>query len=183
MINKLSIRRAWPLAVMLAVGCKTDPPATATGSGSAGDAPATRSRSAKIDLKPVAPPSLPAEGDKPKPDGEDGRARRLARLDTDGDGKVSEEERAAAMKQRMSRMHDRLDANGDGKVSPDELANAPGRFHFDDPASVDTNHDGDISVDELTAAVKARRDARRAARGSGAAGGSSAPAPGGDPDQ
>lgn len=171
-----------PLMLSLAVGCKTDPPAGANGSA-AGEAPATKARSAKIDLKPMAPPSLPAD-DQPAKD-PDWRERRKDRLDTDGDGKVSDEERAAAMKQRMGRLHDRLDTDGDGKVSPAELANAPGRFKFDDPAAIDTNHDGDISVDELAAAVKARRDARRAARaaGSGAPGAPAPQGPTGDPDQ
>ena len=106
------------LAVTLAVGCKTDPPASSNGSASDHDAPSSKGRSAKIDVKPVAPPSLPADDSKPdKPDDDDRRARRQARLDTDGDGKVSDEERAAAMKQRMTRMHDRLDSNGDGKLT------------------------------------------------------------------
>ena len=61
-------------------------------------------------------------------------------------------------------MHARLDADGDGKLTPAELANAPGRMHFDDPAALDTNHDGDISADELAAAMQARRDQRRADR-------------------
>jgi len=172
MRNKLWL----PLALALAVGCKTDPPASS--SGASDEAATTKPRSAKIDVKPVAPPpSLPAPSDdKGDKSDEDWRARRMARMDTDGDGKVSDAEREAAMKQRMGRMHDRLDANGDGKLTPDELANAPGRFHFDDPASVDANHDGEITVDELAAAVKARRDARRAAR-AGSAG--SPPVPGG----
>jgi hypothetical protein len=169
------------LAVTLAVGCKTDPPASSNGAASNNEAPTAKGRSAKIDVKPVAPPSLPADDSKPdKPDDDDRRARRQARLDSDGDGKVSDEERAAATKQRMTRMHDRLDSNGDGKLTPEELANAPGRFHFDDPASIDANHDGEVTVDELQAAIKARRDARRAARGAGTNG---APAPGEQPEQ
>ena len=45
-----------------------------------------------------------------------------AKLDTDGDGKISPEERLAARKARADSMRTKLDANGDGKLSPDELA-------------------------------------------------------------
>jgi EF hand domain-containing protein len=120
-------------------------------------------------------PTLPAEGssaaDTPEGPGRwDRRNNRLARMDTDGDGKISDAERAAAMKQRAEMMRTRLDTNGDGKLTPDELAAAQGRMHFDDPASLDTNKDGDISADELAAAMQARRDAMRAKRDAAAAG-------------
>jgi len=68
------------------------------------------------------------------------------------------------MRERVAGVHVRLDSNGDGKLTPAELTNAPGRMHFDDPAAVDTNHDGDISADELVAALKVRREQRRADR-------------------
>jgi Ca2+-binding EF-hand superfamily protein len=89
---------------------------------------------------------------------------RMARMDTDGDGKISDEEREAAMKERTAKMRARLDTNGDGKLTPDELANAKGRMKFDDPAALDTNKDGDISADELEAGMKARRDEMRQQR-------------------
>jgi Ca2+-binding EF-hand superfamily protein len=99
----------------------------------------------------------------------------MARMDKDGDGKISDEERAAAMKERTDRMRQRLDTNGDGKLTPDELSNTKGRMKFDDPAALDTNHDGDISADELQAGMEARREQMRdqrmkdrAANGSGA---------------
>jgi Ca2+-binding EF-hand superfamily protein len=85
-------------------------------------------------------------------------------MDKDGDGKISDEERAAAMKERSEKMRARLDTNGDGKLTPDELANSKGRMKFDDPAALDTNHDGDISADELQAGIQARRDEMRAQR-------------------
>jgi hypothetical protein len=101
----------------------------------------------------------------------DWRNRRAGRMGRDGDGAVSEEERAARMKASAEMMRKRLDTDGDGKLTPAELANAPGRMKFDDPAALDTNHDGDISTDELLAAMKARAEQRRAQRaGSGAAG-------------
>jgi len=85
----------------------------------------------------------------------------MAKLDTDGDGVISDQEREAGMKQRAETMRTKLDTNGDGKLTPDELAATKGRMHFDDPAALDTNKDGDISVDELAAAMKARRDKMR----------------------
>ena len=163
-------------ALVLAVACKTEAPSPAS-PGPGGEAHSGKARSAKIDLKP----SLPASPDDPPPADTEGpargtpgareewRKRRMARLDTNGDGVISDEERAAAARERIAGMHARLDSDGDGKLTPAELANAPGRMHFDDPAAVDTNHDGDISADELAAALKARRDQRRGDRaGSGA---------------
>jgi hypothetical protein len=87
---------------------------------------------------------------------------RMAKMDTDGDGKVSDEERAAALKQRAETMRTRMDANGDGKLTVDELAAGQGRMHFDNPGALDTNKDGDISADELAAGMQARRDAMKA---------------------
>jgi hypothetical protein len=163
------------LALVFAVACKTDPASSTAPSGETG-APPSKVRSGKIDVKPVQP-ALPASDDDrfdAKPDRGDWHKRRDAKLDTNGDGVVSDDERAAAMKQRVTAMHERLDTDGDGKLTPAELANAPGRMHFDDPAALDTNHDGDISADELAAGLKAKRDARRAARNGG---GDPAPAP------
>jgi Ca2+-binding EF-hand superfamily protein len=70
----------------------------------------------------------------------------------------SGEDREAMRRQRLEQMRAKLDTNGDGKLSPEELGSATGRMRFDDPAALDTNHDGDISVDELEAAMKARRE-------------------------
>ncbi|HEX4422047.1 MAG TPA: hypothetical protein VH165_29245 [Kofleriaceae bacterium] len=171
------------LTLVFAVACKTDPASSTAPSGApSGEtgAPSSKVRSGKIDVKPVRP-ALPASDDDDrfdaKPDRGDWRKRRDAKLDTNGDGVVSDEERAAAMKQRATAMRDRLDADGDGKLTPAELANAPGRMHFDDPAALDTNHDGDISADELAAGIKAKRDARRAARNGGGDPAPAAPAP------
>jgi type IV secretory pathway VirB10-like protein len=166
-------------ALVLAVACKTEAPAPAN-QAPAGEDTAAKARSAKIDVKPVQP-ALPAEpaaapaagDDKPaaadpprrSPAARDEwRKRRDGKLDANGDGVVSDEERAAAMQQRVTSMRTRLDADGDGKLTPAELANAPGRMHFDNPAALDTNHDGDISADELAAGLKARRDQRRGDR-------------------
>jgi hypothetical protein len=165
--------------LVLAVACKTEAPAPAN-QPPAGEDTNAKARSAKIDVKPVQPalppaPAAPAVGDdKPaladpprgNPAGrEQWRKRRDARIDANGDGVISDEERAAALQQRVTAMRTRLDADGDGKLTPAELANARGRMmRFDDPAALDTNHDGDISADELAAALKARRDQRRSDR-------------------
>jgi len=162
------------VALMFAIACKADAPSTANtapANTAGGEDSATKARSGKIDVKPVAP-ELPAPAgeadDQPHGNREEWRKRRDAKLDANGDGVVSDEERAAAMRERVTNMRTRLDADGDGKLTPAELANAPGRMHFDDPAALDTNHDGDISADELAAALKARRDQRRGDRGSAA---------------
>ena len=173
MTKQLSIAAA----LVLAVACKTDAPSSAP-PAPAGQDTAAKARSAKIEVKPVQPelpaaPAAPAAGDNKaagdSPRGnpaarDEWRKRRNARLDANGDGVISDEERAAAMRERVTAMHARLDADGDGKLTPAELANAPGRMHFDDPAALDTNHDGDISADELAAAMQARREERRARR-------------------
>ena len=169
-------------ALLCAVACKTESP-TATKPGSA-DEPAANVRSAKIDVKPIAPPqraappSLPAGEVTPDDrahgdpnDRRDFRSRRNARIDTDGDGVISDEERDAAMRERMAAMRARLDADGDGKLTPAELGAARGRMHFDDPAAVDNKHDGEISPEELAAAMRARREQRMAQRAGGGAAG------------
>jgi hypothetical protein len=164
MIKQLSCA----VALVFAVACKTDPPAPSA-PGATPEGPAGKVRSAKIDVKPVEPakPALPDEPRAGDPAARQAwRDRRNARLDSDGDGVVSDAERAAAMHDRVVNLHARLDADGDGKLTPAELGNARGRMRFDDPAALDTNHDGDISADELAAGLKARRDQRRGARGS-----------------
>ena len=150
------------LLLVLAAACKTtdsSPPA-------AKNEPAPT----PTDRAPRTAPTLPGTGDtagsgeeRPPARAWDGkRGGRWAQIDTDGDGKISDAERAAAMKQRAEQMRSRLDTNNDGKLTPEELAAAPGRrMHFDDPAALDTNKDGDISADELAAGMLARRDAMR----------------------
>jgi hypothetical protein len=117
---------------------------------------------------PAAPAPIAEGSDRPSlPPGDHAwgqRGDRLARMDKDGDGKISDEERAAAMKERTERIRQRLDTNGDGKLTPDELAGSKGRMRFDDPGALDTNHDGDISADELQAGMEARREEMRAQR-------------------
>ncbi len=141
---------------------------TSDSSPAKAEPPAPTDRAAPSAPRPA--PSLPSDpnaqalgSDHPTmPDRPYGRHHdRMAKLDTDGDGVISDQERAAAMKQRAETLRTKLDTNGDGKLTPDELAATKGRMHFDDPAALDINKDGDISVDELAAAMKARRDTMR----------------------
>ena len=96
----------------------------------------------------------------------DHRANALVKLlDTAGNGYVTQDEFVAAAQKRFAR----LDKNGDGKLTPDELTaprwgrgaaqadqarplppSAQARF-----AKADTNHDGVVTLDEYVAAAKA----------------------------
>jgi hypothetical protein len=171
-MTKRLLSLSLPIALAFAAGCKTD--ATSAQQPAAQPAATPPARTADPAAKPTEPgpqarpaPALPDETAQDTGGSGDWRDRR-ARMDKDGDGVVSDDERAAAMHGRAETMRKRLDANGDGKLTPDELATVRGRMRFDDPAALDTNHDGDISADELAAAMKARADARRNRRaGSG----------------
>ncbi|MEO6775987.1 MAG: hypothetical protein ABI467_23705 [Kofleriaceae bacterium] len=162
-------RTAWLLlAAGLAFGaCKTTDSQPKPAPADPAPTPTVRSARPAPELPPAPAPM--AEGsDRPElPPGDHAWGHlggRMARMDKDGDGKISDEERAAAMKERSERIRQRFDTNGDGKLTPDELANSKGRMKFDDPAALDTNHDGDISADELQAGMEARREQLRAQR-------------------
>jgi hypothetical protein len=162
------------LLVLVLAACKSSSntkPAPAAGD----DSPDTAQRARPTGR--VAP-ALPNEVEGSNaPSLPDERGFRHHRGDWNGSA-MTDEEREAMFKQRAEKARARMDANGDGKLSYDELKNAPGRMHFDDPAAIDTNHDGDISADELEAAMKARREQWRAQRDAqtGGSGGSAAPA-------
>jgi EF hand len=189
------------LAVVFLIACKTDAPEPAAASGGATEQTAKpgngAARSAKIDLGPRRP-NLPATGaEAPEAGSDDRRARwderrkeRMAKLDTDGDGvvsdeereaardvrqkgmldrfdkdhdgKLSDEERAAMRQERTAAMRTRLDRNNDGVVTPDELQGS--RFSRIS-GDADTNHDGNISTEELDAALKASGGRRGRNRG------------------
>jgi Ca2+-binding EF-hand superfamily protein len=90
----------------------------------------------------------------------------VRRLDTAGNGYVTQDEFVAAAQKRFAR----LDKNGDGKLTPDELR-ARGQRGADTSAgaaagkwaqavqnrfaAADTNHDGVVTLDEYVAAAKA----------------------------
>jgi len=158
------------VTLLFAMACKTENAAPSQSAAPAGEATG-HARSAKIDIKPMAP-SAATPGSAADPAAREAwRERREAKLDTDGDGKISEQERAAALHDRVVNMHARLDTDGDGKLTPAELGAGRARMRFDNPEALDTNHDGDISADELAAAMKMKRDQREqrraAARGAG----------------
>ncbi len=156
------------VGVLAASGCK-DSSSSKTQATSSNDQSDTapnnlgKGRSGKIELQTPRHPSLPsnesdsADTTRERPSLEDFQSRRrhrMEQLDTDGDGKISDEERAAARHKRAEDLLSRSDVNGDGKVTPDELAQ--GRFRRMKPEELDTNKDGTISVDELDAALEQR---------------------------
>lgn len=175
------LARALPVALTTALafaaGCKVDAPVASAPAGNGSDTGKPPSAGSEVRR---APPTLPAEpsagstagAPASDPAAGDSRERRRDRLDGDGDGVVSDQERATALNDRAAILRDRLDADGDGKLTPTEIGSGPGPMRFDDPAALDADHDGDISADELAAAVQARRDQRR---GSGDRDGSSEP--------
>jgi len=86
-------------------------------------------------------------------------------MDTNGDGKISAEEHAAAVK----KMFDIMDANHDGKVTADEMTAAhekitgkkaqPGEMSSADKIKMfDTNGDGVLSAEEHQTGAKAMFD-------------------------
>ena len=158
------MKRIALLLVTLVAACKTTDSAPQPQPTAADPVPAARAQPRNAPT--LAVPAPLAEGsDRPAlPEESRHHGDRMARMDTDGDGKISPEEREAAMKERVTKMRTRLDTNGDGKLTPDELANGHGRMKFDDPAALDTNKDGDISADELEAGMTARREQMREQR-------------------
>jgi hypothetical protein len=161
------------LVLVGAIACKKDPPPAPAAAPNEAPSPTERPRpylpptQAPVPSAPsantdTAAPALPTPAEMPHRDRAWRRGDRDQRLDTDGDGKVSEAEREAGRRARIENMRTRLDANGDGKVSPSELNTGSGRMNFDNPGALDTNGDGDISTDELQAALAARRAAKRA---------------------
>ncbi|MBX3160804.1 MAG: hypothetical protein KF773_32865 [Deltaproteobacteria bacterium] len=182
---------------LAAAGCKSNDasqPSTsssAAGESASGDSTssngASKNRTGKIDLPQVRPRAEVASPEAPPTEGRRGQGprdparwearqkERMAEMDTDQDGKVSDEERAAARKLRMEERMTRLDTNGDGKLTREELANS--RFRRIDFDAADTNKDGSLSLDELEkAAANSMRSGGWRRRGEGAP-----PAAPGDP--
>ena len=196
---------------LLVIGCKTDAPEKTTAANQPSEPSSNaKPRSGKIDL-PTTPqrPQLPAEEAKRDVDDdrvsvqaarEERRRERMAEIDTDGDGVisdaereaarakreaelaarldtnkdgvVSEEERGDARRQRAVDMHARFDSDGDGKLTQQELATSPfARFN----ANADTNGDGTVTVDELDAAMRDRQQRGPWRRGGQFRGGSAEP--------
>ncbi len=152
------------LVCVLAAGCKNagvDEVAKKddTSAESADKAPGVASRSGKIDLGTRRNPSALADGTAGAPgeDIHDRRRARIAQFDTDGDGKINQDERKLARHKRAEDMRKQADADNNGKVTADEIAKS--NFKRLDPESLDTNKDGDISTDEIEAALESRNKA------------------------
>lgn len=82
------------------------------------------------------------------------RERIIEKFDADGDGKLSEEERAtakAAMAARKAEFMARVDTDGDGEISEDEKKAAKEAFM----AQYDTDGDGKLNEEERKAAKEA----------------------------
>jgi hypothetical protein len=157
-------------SLLAATACKADekpaaaPAAEGTESGATGGATAAKQRSGRIDVTRKVRP--PAEGgvvtaDPVTPGGSrtpeeiDARRReRMAAIDTDGDGKVSTDERKAARAKHATDLRKRLDADHDGKLTVQEIATS--NFRRFDPEAIDANKDGDITTEELTSALEQR---------------------------
>jgi hypothetical protein len=103
------------------------------------------------------PPDRNQPPDRQMPSRDDRRQQMMQQFDKDGDGQLSDDERAAMKAARAQDMFQRLDADGDGKVTQAELDAAPGRGRrMIDLATADTDHDGALSAAELTAAMPDR---------------------------
>ena len=88
-----------------------------------------------------------------------GEARK--RYDTDGDGQLNEDERAAMRHQRLQRQIERIDADHDGKISRDEAEAVPfGGRMLGDFDQTDANQDSFISREELEASMSEREQRR-----------------------
>lgn len=189
-------------ALILATGCKTDGEESSTASSTPeAEQSARKGRSGKIDLPTARPrpgdgaarPELRDDRADMTPEErramreerrEERRAERLERIDADGDGKISEQERKAARSAQMDEMKTRLDTDGDGKLTIKELQESRMARRMPDMTTVDTNNDGEVSNDELRKSMEDMRmnnlGGRRGGRGWGGPerGDGAPPAPG-----
>jgi hypothetical protein len=173
--------RSIAIAGLLLVGCKADKTEPAAGSSASTDN-ANADRSGKVDLgvkrQPQQQPALGANS-KGHQLVQERRRERMMKMDTDGDGQISDEERKAARTKRAEDMRKRLDLDSDGKVSVDEISKST--FRRFDPEKVDANKDGNVTLDEIEAAMAERARAWGAGRGdrkrNGSGGGATVPAP------
>lgn len=106
------------------------------------------------------------------------RAHMMEKFDTDGDGKLSQEEREAvkaAMAERKAAFMAKHDTNGDGEIDEEERKAAKEAFM----ATYDTDSDGELSKDERQVAREAgagrpghkrchKKGGKRGPRGGGA---------------
>ena len=81
-----------------------------------------------------------------------GKGRFLRAMDTDGDGKVTVAEFEARGAERFAK----IDTNGDGQLSQQEARNAKAKRREKFQAKFDTNKDGTVSPEEITAMFEER---------------------------
>lgn len=86
------------------------------------------------------------------------RKAAMEKFDTDGDGKISEDERTAlkaAMAERKAAAVAKYDTDGDGKISKDEHKAGHQAFKEEMLANYDANGDGKLDEDERKTAREA----------------------------
>ena len=94
------------------------------------------------------------------------REEMVKKFDKDGDGKLSDEEKAAAkteMEAKRAEMHKEFDKDGDGKLSDDERKAMHEAYML---KKFDKNGDGKLSDEEKATAEAARKE-MEAKRGKG----------------
>lgn len=94
----------------------------------------------------------------------------LEKFDKDGDGKLSKEERQAAMEARKAEMLKKYDKDGDGKLSKEEREAIAADRKAEFMKKYDTDGDGKLSDEEKAAARKAMGDRRGGSRERGKGG-------------
>ena len=136
----------------------------------------TCSFAAAQDAAPTPPPAPPEQGEKAKrPE----RPQRqippaiLKKFDTDGDGKLSQEEGKAMREARQAEMLKKYDKDGDGKLSDEEKKARDEEMAAKRKAIVekyDANKNGKLEPEEMKAAMDAGEEMPWGGRGPGGGG-------------
>ena len=93
------------------------------------------------------------------------REERLRKFDTNKDGRLNKDERAAMRTALVDMRMQRIDSDGDGRITRQEASNGRiGQRLLADFDRADANRDASISRQELEAAIDAMRAQRRAER-------------------
>ena len=96
---------------------------------------------------------------------EERRAERMKEFDKNGDGQLDRDERQAMRQANLDRRMQRMDSDRDGKISRQEAGSGRiGQRLLADFDHADANHDSFISRDELGRAADELRAQRRAER-------------------
>lgn len=130
-------------------------PAQAAGSSDPGGS----ARAVAPVTKPVRPGSggalVSGQSESSEPTDHADIRERMRAFDTDGDGKLNEDERAKMLAARAGAMLARIDSNGDGVLSKAEVDASPAAQRLGDFAAADTDHNGTLSAEEFGTAVVA----------------------------